>query len=327
MTETTERLRPTDWFTRDEIAALTRRSDRRGALAIASVWAGIATTLAVCALLPHPLIWILAVIYLGNRQLALAVLEHEAAHRTLFRTRWLNDHLTDWLCARPVWQHVGKYRAHHNRHHKAAGQSGDPDASLYRSYPATRLGFARKLLRDITGLTMLRVIFGLVLMDAGVLRWTVASDIERLPQAGRRWWNYPLSFLRNAAGMLLTNAIIAGVLVALGHGWLYALWLVAYLCSFPVFVRIRSIAEHAMLPGGADIRTNTRTTRAGLLARLTVAPMNVNYHLEHHFMASVPYYRLPRMHRMLRERRRVEAPVGYRAVLAAASGRRAEAPA
>ena len=28
---------------------------------------------------------------------------HEAAHGTLFRSRWCNDVLTDWLCARPVW--------------------------------------------------------------------------------------------------------------------------------------------------------------------------------------------------------------------------------
>lgn len=321
MHQSADRLRPTDWFSREEIATLTRRSNARGFLAISTAWLSIAATLAVCVVMPHPIVWLLAVIYLGNRQLALAVLEHEAAHRTLFRHRWLNDHLTDWLCARPIWQHVGKYRSHHNRHHKHAGLADDPDVSLYRSYPSTRAGFARKLLRDMSGLTMLRVVLGLALMDAGVLRWTVANSVERLPQTGRRWWSYPQRFLRNAMGVLITNALLAAVLIGLGHGWLYGLWVAAFMCSFPVFVRIRSIAEHAMLPGGPDIRTNTRTTRAGWLARITVAPMHVNYHLEHHFMASVPYYRLPRLHRMLRERHRITAPPGYAAVLAAASGR------
>ena len=321
MGDTHSPLRPTDWLSRDEIAALTRRSDARGGWAIVSVWASIAALFALCAMLPHPVTWLLAVVAMGNRQLALAILEHEAAHRTLFRTRWLNDHAADWLCARPIWQHVGRYRAHHNRHHKRAGQPGDPDESLYRSYPTTRARFARKLLRDISGYTMVKVMFGLILMDAGVIRWTVANDIERLPRNERRWWSYPITLIRNSSGMLVTNAVLAGVLIQLGHGALYGIWLAGYLFAFPLFVRIRALAEHAMLPAGADIRSNTRTTQAGWLARCTVAPMHVNYHLEHHFMASVPYYRLPALHRLLRDRQHVAAPPGYREVLALACSR------
>ena len=87
MHQSADRLRPTDWFSREEIATLTRRSNARGFLAISTVWLSSAATLAVCVVMPHPIVWLLAVIYLGNRQLALAVLEHEAAHRTLFRHR------------------------------------------------------------------------------------------------------------------------------------------------------------------------------------------------------------------------------------------------
>jgi fatty acid desaturase len=47
---------------------------------------------------------------------------------------------------------------------------------------------------------------------------------------------------------------------------------------------------------------NTRTTRAHVLARLTVAPHHVNYYLEHHLLPTVPHYRLPRLHALLRER-------------------------
>ena len=318
MPDTAARLRPTDWLSRSEMAALTRRSNRRGGWAIASVWLSIAGLLFLCAQFPHPLMWLVAIVLMGNRQLALAILEHEAAHRTLFRSTWLNDHVADWLCARPIWQHVGRYRAHHNRHHRCAGQAGDPDESLYRSYPTTPARFARKLLRDVSGYTMLKVMLGLLLMDAEVLKWTVANDVERLPQHGRRWWSYPLVLLRNCSGMLFTNGLLAATLTVLGHGGLYGIWLAGYVFAFPVFVRIRALAEHAMLPAGADIRTNTRTTRAGWFARCTVAPMHVNYHLEHHFMASVPYYRLPALHQTLRERGHVGEPQGYLAVIALA---------
>jgi fatty acid desaturase len=49
--------------------------------------------------------------------------------------------------------------------------------------------------------------------------------------------------------------------------------------------------------------------------------MHVNYHQEHHLMASVPCYRLPRMHRLLRAAGVVEPPVGYARILEAASAR------
>ena len=73
-----------------------------------------------------------------------------------------------------------------------------------------------------------------------------------------------------------------------------------------------------------DILKNTRTTHAGFIARALVAPIRVNFHMEHHFMASVPYFRLPKMHRMLRERGHVPVPPGYLDVLKIMSGEPAD---
>ena len=66
--------------------------------------------------------------------------------------------------------------------------------------------------------------------------------------------------------------------------------------------RIRSIAEHAVVPDPTDAMGQTRTVRAGWLARLLIAPNLVQYHLEHHLLMTVPHYSLPRFHEMLRER-------------------------
>lgn len=309
------RRRLQDLFSREEIAQLTARSDLRGAWAVVSTWGLIALALAMLARWPHPLTFVLALIVIGGRQLALAILHHEGAHGTLFRSRWLNDRLTDGLCARPIWLHLPKYRAHHLVHHTRTGTDADPDLSLHVGYPTSRRSLARKFLRDVSGVTGVKLVLGLILMDAGVLKWTVASAVEKLPQDGRRWWDYPVSFARNAWPMLFANGLLFGLLAMLGQGWLYGVWLLAYLTTYPLFVRIRSIAEHGCLERVPDMFRNTRTTRAGWLARLTVAPFRVNYHLEHHVMASVPYYRLPRMHRLLRERGAVAAPVGYVGVL------------
>jgi fatty acid desaturase len=100
-------------------------------------------------------------------------------------------------------------------------------------------------------------------------------------------------------GWIITNAAMAGLLAAFGHPWLYLLWLGSYLTTFSVFVRIRSIAEHACTQLDLDPFKSTRTTHANWFARITVAPIRVNYHLEHHLLMTVPYFSLPKLHRLL----------------------------
>lgn len=309
------RQRITTVFSRDEIRKLTERSDLMGVWAIGHTWAVIALAFVAIAWASGLPAWqgtpvmLLALAVLGGRQLALAILTHEAAHRTLFATRWANEWLTDWLCARPIGIEVHKYREHHFVHHTRTGTDEDSDISLVRGLPTTRASLVRKLLRDLSGLTGLKFLLGRVMMDAELLKWTVATDLTHLPRRGllfhsRRW-------LINAFPMLLAQAVMAGLLWLAGYPLLYLAWLLAYLIPYPLFIRIRAMAEHAGMERCSDMFRNTRTTRAGFLARAFVAPFRVNYHLEHHAMASVPWFRLKQMHRMLRERHAVPVPPGY----------------
>jgi fatty acid desaturase len=298
-----------------EIRELTRRSNLRGFWAIGSTWAIIAAAFAAVARWPNPATFLAAVIVLGGRQLALAILMHEAAHRTLFANRFSNDVVTDWLCARPVHGNVEKYRKHHLQHHAHTSTDLDPDLSLVTPFPTTRRSLARKFARDLSGATGLKRNAGLLMMDCEVLGYTVAGDAKRLARNGRSTMDYVRAGIRNAAGFFITNAAILGVLALAGHPWVYWAWVIADLTTFNLFVRIRSLAEHACTERTTDPYRNTRTARAGLLARMTVAPVRVNYHLEHHLLVAVPYYRLPRLHALLRERGAVLEAPGYLDVL------------
>ena len=67
-----------------------------------------------------------------------------------------------------------------------------------------------------------------------------------------------------------------------------------------------------------DTRLNTRSVDAPWWQRLTMAPNGVNYHLEHHFMASVPCYRLRALRGLLKSRHALDsvpAFSGYGALL------------
>jgi fatty acid desaturase len=293
-------MKASDLLTRDEIRFFTETSDWAGARAVLGSWAIIIGCFAVLARFPHALTFVVVVVVLGGRQLALAILMHEGSHATLFRRRFLNDVVTDWLCARPVWSDVGRYRVHHMKHHTHTGTENDPDLGLVTPFPTTRASIVRKLARDVTGLSALKRIFGLLLMDAGLLVYNVSGSVERLPHRGA--WFHGKTLARNLAPMLLTNAAMFLALRAFGHGWVYLAWVAAYCTSYSVFLRIRSMAEHACTERSRDPTKNTRTTKAGLLARLTVAPLSVNYHVEHHLLMTVPYFRLAALHRTLVER-------------------------
>lgn len=318
----TGRTRIGDLLSRDEIRALTQRSNRWGAWAVGSTWAVLGLTFAALAWArAHLPGWAFALALLAGlaivagRQLCLGILQHDAAHSSLFRSKWCNDVLVDWLCARPIWNELHKYRPYHLTHHARTATEDDPDLCLVAAFPTTRRSLARKFARDLLGVSGLKFLVGRALMDAGVLSWSLTGDTRRLPQDGRAWWDYPRTFLRNAGGMLIANGVLAALFCAFGQGWLYGVWVLAYVTPFPLFIRIRSLAEHACLEPGADVLKNTRSTRAGWIARACVAPIRVNYHIEHHLMASVPYFRLPLLHRLLRDRGLVGAPPSYLAVL------------
>lgn len=307
--------RITALFSRTEIQQLTARSDWMGLWAVVSTWSLIAGAFALAAwglgqsvVVAVPVI-VLAIALLGGRQLALAIITHEATHNTLFRTRWLNGWPTDWLCARPVGLDLEKYRRHHFIHHTRTGTDDDSDISLIEGLPTTRRSLARKFLRDLAGITGAKFLLGRFLMDAGYLKWTVATDVEKLPR--QAFHQHLVLLVKNMGPMLLTNGALYLVLAWSGYPELYLCWAIAYLIPYPLFLRIRALAEHAGTERCADMFRNTRTTRAGVIARTFVAPMHVNFHLEHHAMASVPWFRLGTMHRKLREKDAVPEPPGY----------------
>ncbi|MEY3877953.1 MAG: hypothetical protein RLZZ191_1636, partial [Pseudomonadota bacterium] len=105
---------------------------------------------------------------------------------------------------------------------------------------------------------------------------------------------------RTVGRFLIVQAILLAISLTI-WGWTpFLLWLAALATTFQLFLRIRNIAEHACTPtGSGDPFTHARTTYAGALARMTVAPYWVNHHSEHHLFMGVPCYKLRDTHRLL----------------------------
>ena len=65
-------------------------------------------------------------------------------------------------------------------------------------------------------------------------------------------------------------------------------------------LRLRAIAEHGATTDFSSPLTAARTNLAPAWLRWLIFPHNVNYHVEHHLYASVPQYKLPRLHAELK---------------------------
>jgi fatty acid desaturase len=277
-----------------ELRALRRTSALRGVGLIVHAWAVIGGAMLLYAAWPSILTLALAVVVIGGRQVGLLVLMHEAAHWLLLPQPRANTWLGAWLCAHPVGEDLATYRRRHHLHHRHAQRPGDPDLAVAAAWPVRPGAWWWMALRDLSGVTAAAALVG----------WR--------PWSAERPW-------RRLRDPLVANAVILGGLALAGHWHLYLLlWLLPLATWYRLAGRLRALAEHALLPAGDDPRELARTTRAGLLARASLAPYWVNYHLEHHLMVFVPCWRLPAAHALLLARghgARMALAPGYAAVL------------
>ncbi|WP_100658265.1 fatty acid desaturase family protein [Alteromonas flava] len=278
------------------------RSDWQGAYLVLVNYALILFALTLPVVWPHWLAYLLSVILLGNRQLGLGILMHDCAHFALFKSKQANIWVGRWLCAAPIFAQFDGYQRYHLQHHANAGTKDDPDYPNYAPYPVSSGSLRRKILRDCLGITGLKNFFAVLLMHAGILEYDMAyKNTRHMHWPGLR--RALLNFSQQLYRPVLLHIILLGVCLALDSGVSYALFWIAYLTTFSLFSRIRNAAEHASVPDllHSDPRKHARTVHAGWLARLTVAPNHVNYHIEHHWLPQVPPYRLAALHRYLKE--------------------------
>ena len=305
------RIAARELLTPDELAALRECVEWKSIALIVHAWAVILASIALVTLFPNPPTYVLAVMLIGSRQLGLAILMHEGAHRCLSRDETRNIRLSQWLCAYPIFADTRAYRAYHLAHHAHTQQEDDPDLVLSVPFPVTKASYRRKFWRDITGQTGYQQRKAQLLNALGDPSWPMARRARH--------------FLTKLGPQMAANGVLLAGLSAAGVWWAYPLlWLVPLITWMMVITRIRNIAEHAVVPDSSDPLRNTRTTKASLLERVFIAPYYVNYHLEHHLLFYVPCYNLPRLHAILMRgphAARMEVQPSYLSVLRLATAK------
>ena len=250
----------------------------RNGVSVVSVWAQAATVIALAVWWGNPVGYVVAFVLMGRTDAQLAALMHESAHRLLFSNRRANDVVGRWILGYPVFASTDAYRRVHMAHHRHEFGPDEPDIPLYAGYPITRASFRRKLVRDATGRTALRLF--------------------REQFAPARWKDARAR--RTLLRILLVQAVFLGAAIAAGKWWVYPLlWLLPYMTVWRVINRLRAVAEHGGMDESSDRRQTTHTVKQHRLARFLLVPYRIGWHLPHHVDAGIPMRALPRYHRAL----------------------------
>lgn len=203
----------------------------------------------------------------------ISLFTHEAVHGTLSRNKVWNG-VMGAICATPVLQNYSAYRVLHLEHHEHLGQEGDPDH--YPNYTSwSWLVFLMNWGRLIIG-------YPVYIIAIPILGWRKGTQKDR--------WGIAAELGLNAVFLYFLFQLPFSVTL---HAWLIPMLIIN------TFVNIRGMSQHTLLE---EFHGDTvRGTRTILTNPVTTFFMcNENYHLEHHLYPGIPWYHLPKVHRVLK---------------------------
>ncbi|MBX9791510.1 MAG: fatty acid desaturase family protein [Pirellulales bacterium] len=272
-----------------EVRRLSKVSNWRSAATIAWQWVLIfaAGTLAVQT--GHWAAYLLAFLVIGSRQQALGILVHDATHYSLFTNRTVNDIAGDLFVGFPVNISTTLYRSTHFPHHRLTNTPDDPDYEYQVTdpdwqWPKTRWEAVKVLLKSMFVINIRSAV-------KVANRWAPGMNLFTPITPA-----YPL---RARVLFVAVTIGIYAVLIYTGLIWqALLLWMVPALTVVNLTNRMRAMAEHVVVPGTHELNT-TRTVIPNLLERWFICPLGINYHIEHHVFPSVPFYNVPKLHKLL----------------------------
>ena len=213
---------------------------------------------------------------------------HECDHHTAFSSRWLNV----WIgraCGFFIFNPSEHHRWSHYAHHRNT-QNWEKDTELVRPELDTIWQYAVFL----SGFPYIHYKLSGIFRHAfvGANDWYMTEPQRRRVMHAARW---------HVAGYVLAVVSAVGF-----ESW----WPVYYWWGPFVLMRwtyaLQGLGEHTGLTHEPNTLLNTRTLKTNVFMRWV--NWNMTYHTVHHTFPSVPFFRLPQLHREVEARLGFELP-------------------
>jgi fatty acid desaturase len=273
-----------DIFSHDELKKLHKKSRLRAIEGIARAWIPVFAVFYIQSFLSGTWFWIFApigIFVVASRQHAMAGLTHEAVHNNFFKSKAWNDFVGRFLCAFPIFVSFSKYKKVHMEHHRHLYTDKDPDVPIYMRYPVLKKKLVEILRKDFFGKSIIQNL----------------NYLAELPSFLRVKERVQLEYKSDKAAFYLFHAaVIATALFCEKFGIYVLFWIVPYCTLLQVFLRIRAALEHGAVSSTENPLQNTRTVTDSAFVLSFMAPLGLNYHLEHHLYPAVPWYQLHKLH-------------------------------
>lgn len=279
-----------EWFTPtidpDRIRRLQVRTNRRAAFDIA-LWLGLIVGSGVVAYLTLwswwsiPAFAVYGALYGG----AADARWHECGHGTAFRSERAND-VFYYLASFMLWRGPSVWRWSHYRHHTDTIIVGRDAEIVFQRPPSVgRAVFAFTHLQGGPHMFWRLVKHAAGRIDDDARDFIPATEHRLVVWESR-------VFVGIVAGVVVWSLAIWSIvpLMFVGLPTIYGAWLVVFF----------GITQHAgMAENVLDHRYSTRTVLMNPVFRFLY--LNMNYHVEHHLLPSVPYHALPALHDDIKE--------------------------
>ena len=261
-----------------EIRSLSQLQPIKSHLAVITEWMLIGGAIALHIYSKNPFVYFLCWGIIGTRMYALYSLLHEGIHFLLSKNKKVNDAISIFFLATPLFISLARIRVFHFAHHQHLQTAADPEAA-HRQYeefqfPKTKKQMLLIFLKDLSGINYFQY------------------RLQKLFHGRRKPFKIP------NPQQSIVYLIVAGAVLYWGWGWeLVLYWLLPYITIYQALNRLRLSTEHFHLPQEKIFKT--RTMRLNFFERFIFSPHNLGFHTEHHLYPGVPFYKLQALHKRL----------------------------
>lgn len=267
----------------------------------------------------HPFALLTCVVFIAGRQHSLYILNHDAGHGSLFKTKTLNRWISTALSIVPMWHHPEawsyvQWKRIHRLHHGYLFTDNDPNfVSRIRS------GDTEK---PINVLTLIKLC--LLSMPRTVYAFFFLRQ-DHCPPASTRFEKNKIPHIKALLHIMVRDSemaieqivkiacyLITGLLFSFNDLWFafFVFWVIPMYTVYPMILTYFDLTEHYWSVPSQDIKRNTHSKKHGFIAQMIVSQLPRGLHREHHLFPRVRSALLPKLKVFLNKQEREHSHAG-----------------